>query len=76
MGDIKLLFLIGIYVGWQVFWFLYLAIMVGGLWALTGLALKKVHRTSRIAFAPFLLAGMCLGLTLVPFHMVWQWWLP
>ncbi|HKI44142.1 MAG TPA: A24 family peptidase [Balneolales bacterium] len=75
MGDIKLLFLIGLYLGWQVFWFLYLAIIIGGLWALAGLVLKKLQRTSRIAFAPFLFVGMCLGLTLLPFHMIWQWWM-
>jgi len=74
MGDVKLVFLIGLFLGWQVFWYLYLAIIVGGVWSLGALALKRADKKSKIAFAPFLLIGTCLGLTLLPFQAMYHLW--
>lgn len=57
MGDIKLVFLMGLFIQWEIFWVIYLAIILGGIWAIAGLVFKKIDRKSRLPFAPFLWIG-------------------
>lgn len=75
MGDAKLVFVIGLFLGWDAFWVLYLAILTGGIWSIAGLAINKLDRKSRLPYAPFLLAGAILGLFLLPFKVVYTLWI-
>lgn len=60
-GDIKLCMVLALFLGWDVFVVLYAAIILAGLTALVGLVSGKLHRQSRISFAPFLLIGVLLS---------------
>ena len=61
MGDVKLAFAVGLFMGWQVLWALYLAVLVGGLVAGAGLLLQGWSRRARLPFAPFIAAGTGLS---------------
>ncbi len=54
IGDIKLIAVIALFSGWEFLWILYFAIILGGLFALTGILFNKLKRSSKIPFAPFL----------------------
>lgn len=58
MGDVKLVAVAGLYLGWHVFLGLYLAILIAGLVALLGLLTGKLQKGAHIAFAPFISLGM------------------
>lgn len=60
-GDIKLCMVLALFLSWDIFLVLYGAIILAGLIALLGLASGKLHRESRISFAPFLLSGFLLN---------------
>ena len=60
-GDIKLCMILALFLGWDVFLVLYISIVLAGLTALVGLVSGKLHRQSRISFAPFLLSGFLLN---------------
>ncbi len=59
-GDIKLLVLISLFLGTNVFKVILLAVLIGGLCSLVLLVLDKITRKSRLPFAPFLLLGVLL----------------
>ena len=61
MGDVKLAFAVWLFMGWQVLWALYLAVLVGGLVAGAGLLLQGWSRRARLPFAPFIAAGTGLS---------------
>lgn len=63
MGDVKLGAVLGLLLGWQALWVLYLAALFGGGVGLTGLLLRRWDRTHRLPFAPFVAVGAALGLT-------------
>ena len=63
MGDVKLGAVLGLILGWQALWVLYLAALVGGCIGLTGLLLGRWDRARRLPFAPFAALGAVLGLT-------------
>lgn len=58
LGDVKLAFLMGFFLGWPkilfAFWF---AFVLGGIAALILLLLKKVRFSDKIAFGPYLVLG-------------------
>lgn len=54
LGDIKLIGVMGLYLGWDVFWVVYIAIILGGLLSIVGLLLKKLNTSVTIPFAIFL----------------------
>lgn len=74
MGDVKLLFIMGLFLEWEVFWALYLAIAAGGLYSGAGLLLQKIDRNGRLPFAPFLLTGS-LSVFFLPFSRVQALWM-
>lgn len=58
MGDVKLLILIGIYVGFpDVLMCLFFGILAAGIFIITGMALRKIHLGDTIPFGPFIAIG-------------------
>lgn len=53
-GDIKLIGVMGLYLGWDIFLVVYIAIIFGGLLSILGLLLKKINNSVTIPFAIFL----------------------
>lgn len=74
MGDVKLLFFMGLFLEWEVIWALYLAIAAGGLYSGAGLLLQKIDRNGSLPFAPFLLIGS-LSTFFLPFNRVQALWM-
>lgn len=63
MGDVKLMGILALYCGaWEAFFCLYWALLVAAFLCLVLLAAGRIGRSSRLAFAPFLLAGYCIRL--------------
>ena len=60
MGDVKLAGVAGFYLEWDVFWGLYIAILLAGLFSIAGLLLGRLKRSSQVPFAPFLGLGAAL----------------
>lgn len=57
-GDVKLMLSIGLWLGLGSGWIaIYIAFIVGALYGVSLMTLRKAHRTSHIAFGPFLLFG-------------------
>lgn len=75
MGDVKLVFLIGLFLQWEVFWVLYLALFSGGVFAGIALGLRLLKRKHRLAFAPFLAIGVLLSGLLMPFNKFLELWI-
>ncbi|KQM82316.1 A24 family peptidase [Agromyces sp. Leaf222] len=69
MGDVKLALLIGLVLGWfgVTAWIIGLlaAFVIGGILAITGLALRRVTLRGSIPFGPSMLAGAVLALLFV-----------
>lgn len=62
-GDVKLMAACGLFLGWRnSLLALVLAIWMGGIYGIGLLAVKKADRKTRIAFGPFLCAGMAVAL--------------
>lgn len=59
-GDIKLIFVLGLLISWDIFFVLYAAILSGGIFSAAGLITKKLERSSRLAFAPHIVIGYLL----------------
>ena len=59
-GDIKLMALIGLFVGWDAFIVLYAAILFGGIFSAVGLITGIMNRDTKLHFAPFIFLG-CLA---------------
>lgn len=75
MGDVKLVFLIGLFLQWDVYWILYLAILCGGIWAIMGLSLRSLNQSPRLAFAPFLGIGILLNIFFLPLNKFLSLWM-
>ncbi|WP_409029385.1 prepilin peptidase [Gracilimonas sediminicola] len=58
VGDIKLLVLLSLFLGTNVFTVVLLAVLTGGICSLTLLVLGKITRKSRLPFAPFIFLGV------------------
>ncbi|MFA5670471.1 MAG: A24 family peptidase [Balneolaceae bacterium] len=56
-GDVKLIGMLGLYLGWQVLWVAYIAMIFLGLLSIIGVVLKKINRSTRIPLAVFLFLG-------------------
>jgi leader peptidase (prepilin peptidase)/N-methyltransferase len=65
MGDVKLGFVTGAYLGWigweMVFWGTFLGFALGALWAVATVIRGGATRSTRIAFGPFLLLGVLVS---------------
>mgnify|MGYP000630860069 CR=1 FL=1 len=70
MGDLKLFFVLGLYLGWEIFWVLYIAVMVGGLFAICGIIVKYLSRKSRLPFAPFIAIAFLVTHYFLPLSLV------
>jgi leader peptidase (prepilin peptidase)/N-methyltransferase len=67
MGDIKLIFLVGLFLQWQVLWVIYLAILTGGILGISVIIFQKHKRNSRIPFAPFIWVAVSLSIFILSF---------
>ena len=69
MGDVKLLGVIALFIGWNGLWAFYLAAIVGAVMGLAGIASGMWQKDSRIPFAPAIALGTMLAI-FIPFHHV------
>jgi Flp pilus assembly protein protease CpaA len=56
-GDVKLIGVLGLFIGWEVFWVFYIAIILGGLLSIFGIVFKKISISSKIPIAIFKFIG-------------------
>lgn len=73
MGDIKLFLVTGLYLGWNVFWVLYLTVMLAGLFSSAGMIGGYIDRKQMLPLAPFIALAAASGLLLVPWDLVALW---
>ncbi|MFV1883200.1 MAG: prepilin peptidase [Balneola sp.] len=59
-GDVKLIGVLSLYSAWEVLWVIYIAILLGGLLSIIGLATKKITLGSKVPFAFFLHLGFII----------------
>ncbi len=74
MGDVKLLVLIGVYMGFpEVVYSLFLGVFVAGFFILVGMVMKKIRLSDTIPFGPFIAIGtvvyMCFGNVLLSWYL-------
>ncbi|MGB3376815.1 MAG: A24 family peptidase [Microbacterium sp.] len=66
-GDVKLAAVIGLVLAWHGWWTLLLgsaaAFLLGALYALVLMLMRKVERTTRIAFGPWMILGAVLAIS-------------
>lgn len=75
-GDIKMAAALGCWLGWQgVMLTLFMAFLLGGLWAVWLLVIRRRHLQDSMAFGPFLAAGAYIDLLwgpkLLAFYGTW-----
>lgn len=67
-GDVKLAAVIGVILAWHGWWTLLLgaaaAFVLGALYAIVLMALRRAQRTTRIAFGPWMILGAALAIVL------------
>jgi leader peptidase (prepilin peptidase)/N-methyltransferase len=67
-GDVKLAALIGLVLGWHGWQVLIIgaasAFVLGALYALALMAVKRANRSTRIAFGPWMIIGAVLGIAI------------
>lgn len=67
-GDVKLAAVIGVALAWHGWWTLLLgaatAFVLGALYAIALMALRRAQRTTRIAFGPWMILGAALAIVL------------
>lgn len=73
MGDIKLFLVVGLFLGWDALWVLYLAILLGGLFCMTGIASGTMNRRQTVPFGPFIAVAGITGLFFLPWNQVMGW---
>lgn len=71
MGDVKLVAVLGLFVGWSVLWVLYLAIVFAAVFGVAGVLLKRIKRTARLPFVPFLAVATVVQGVVVPWPWFW-----
>ena len=59
-GDVKIVIVLALFLGWTAGWVLYLSLLLAGLFAIPGLVIGKLGRKDRIPLAPFILLGLLL----------------
>ncbi|MBO6524388.1 MAG: prepilin peptidase [Balneolaceae bacterium] len=59
-GDVKLIGVLSLSVGWEIVWVVYIALVLGGLLSIIGVLAKKISRNSKIPFVVFLFFGMLI----------------
>lgn len=73
MGDIKLFLVIGLFLGWDAFWVLYLTVVFGGLFCMAAIASGIMNRRQSVPLAPFIAAAGITGLVVLPWNHVMGW---
>jgi Flp pilus assembly protein protease CpaA len=71
-GDLKLLGILALFFGWEIFWIFYLAIIIGGLYSGILVTLKRKELSSKIVFAPMILLGVLLNALGINFVLIFQ----
>lgn len=75
IGDIKMVFLIGLFMQDDVFWIIYLSTFMGGIWAIIGLLTDKLKRNGQLPLTPFLWVATTLSMFFLPFGKVLSLWI-
>lgn len=73
LGDIKLGVVLGLFLGWDAFWVLYLAAIAVSLYGMGRVSIAEGDWTHRLPFAPFVALGTGLHWFVLPFEIVRQW---
>jgi len=73
MGDAKLFMVLGMLMGGEVFWVLYLSVMMAGVFAIAGMALGSLRRDSNLAFAPFIACAVLINFYWISWNQIWRW---
>ena len=78
MGDVKMLAMVGGFLGWQlVLLTLFAGSVLGSLWGLGGMALRRYGMKHALPFGTFLAIGAFLALLAGPWFLAWYaGWLP
>ena len=72
MGDVKMLAMVGGFLGWQlVLLTILVGSVLGSLWGLTGVALSRYGMKHALPFGTFLAVGAFVALTAGPFLLAW-----
>ena len=72
MGDVKMAAMIGVFIGAKgIALSLFFGFLVAGIFSFTGMALKKLERSSYVPFGPFIAAGTLLYIFLGEQIIVW-----
>jgi leader peptidase (prepilin peptidase)/N-methyltransferase len=65
-GDVKLAGVIGLFLGWLGFGVLvtgaFLGFLLGGVWGIALMAMKRANRKSQVPYGPFMLVGSMLAI--------------
>lgn len=73
MGDAKLFMVLGMLLSAEVFWVLYMSIMLAGCFAVGGMALGCLKRESSFAFAPFIALAVLIDVHWISWNQIWRW---
>lgn len=73
IGDVKLGAVLGLFLGWDAFWVLYLAAIGVSLFGVGRVLLADADWTRRLPFAPFVALGTGLHWFVLPFELVRRW---
>ena len=72
MGDVKMAAMIGVFIGAKgIALALFFGFFIAGIFSVTGMALKKLERTSYLPFGPFIAAGTLLYIFLGEQIVLW-----
>lgn len=61
LGDLKLISILALFLGWEFLGVVYVAIILGGIFAIVGILFKKLSRNSKIPMAPFLFVAFIIN---------------
>jgi leader peptidase (prepilin peptidase) / N-methyltransferase len=71
MGDVKLAFVVGLFMGYDAIGIFYFAMCLAGVWGGAGIAIGKLERRSRIPFVPFVAVAAALYPWVVSWVVMW-----
>jgi leader peptidase (prepilin peptidase) / N-methyltransferase len=66
MGDVKLIGVTALFLGWEALWLLYLAVMLAGIYSMAGMLLGRIRRSACLPFAPFVAVSAFLSVSVLP----------
>jgi hypothetical protein len=73
MGDVKLFMILGMLLGAEIFWILYVSVMLAGIFSVGGIALGYLYRDGSLAFAPFIVCAVLIDFYWISWNEIWRW---